>query len=513
MSDAYTPKIGVLLSFANEEDPEAPGNLAQLPPELVDIDQIFEDAEGCQVVLKPGLTYKRLIAAVDQVEHLHIFHYSGHATSDGLWLVDEKGGYTKSYVKGVVALLEARGVKLAFLNGCSTQEQVRFFHKAGIPVVISTHYPVADTTARHFASYFYRALVKGKSIQASFNEAEKALLSLPPDKRYEEDRGFELGEVEEKDHPYDLHIARGQEEIAEEGLTIWCADLKEELLTRSSMQGGPTRIETAELTPISYLQCDRRKEIDAFEERVDTCVQARCAGEAHQPLVVLIRGPKEEMPQSLASRYFEYTLDEAYGLHERKIRRKRRVPIYFPTSDELAEEDKETSLMLVEKPFRKEFNLPRRGQLKREDILAKAGKKLDFLMIQHDLEAGVSENLAPVCIAYIRRHWLTPLGPSFPQVLIVFNLPFEKATLWGRLGRTHSQLNKCLEDLKDGIPNLLLLPPLEPISKMDVTNWQRKFMENDSLWIDELFGKKKRLPMKTIQQKLQSLTQNRLSPS
>ena len=512
MSVVPSPKIGVLLTFANEEDPQAPGGLPQLPPELVDVDQVFEDAEGCRVVLKPGLTYKRFTAALGQVENLRIFHYSGHASSDGLWLLNEKGGLVKGHVKGIVKSLEAFGVKLAFLNGCSTEEQVRFFHKGGIPVVISTLYPVADLLARHFATFFYRALVRGKNLKESFEEAEKALLAIPPEKRFRE-RGFVLdSDAQERDHPYQLHIASGQEGVGEEGLRDWLHDLEEKIKASLLAPTVVGKVQQEELTPSSYLRCDRRKETEAFEERVDECVQSRCEGKNHEPLVLLIRGPKDEMPESLATRYFEYTLEEAYARYEGRIQKKRLVPIYFPTREELAEEPLETALMLVEKPFRKEFNLPRRGELRRGDILQRAGKNLDLLLIHHDLEGGVSENLTGVLSEYTRRHWQDSLDPGAPQVLVVFTLAYPKATFLDRLGRRHKQLEGFIGELAKDLPNLLLLPPLESVSKADVQYWQRKYLATDPLWVDGLFGKKKRLPMRLVQQKLQNLTDNRLTP-
>ena len=55
------------------------------------------------------------------------------------------------------------GLKLVFLNGCSTRPQVKRLLDAGVPAVIATARPIDDAVATEFAVAFYQALTTGYS--------------------------------------------------------------------------------------------------------------------------------------------------------------------------------------------------------------------------------------------------------------------------------------------------------------------------------------------------------------
>lgn len=64
-----------------------------------------------------------------------------------------------------------QSIQLLFLNGCSNQQQVAAFAKAGIPTVIATSEPINDQQAQIFATEFYKKLSSGKALKTSLQTA------------------------------------------------------------------------------------------------------------------------------------------------------------------------------------------------------------------------------------------------------------------------------------------------------------------------------------------------------
>ena len=102
------------------------------------------------------------------------------------------------------------GLKLVFLNGCSTELQVRGLLDAGVATVIATSWNVQDEVAAEFASWFYKSLGGGASIRRAFGEASAALNISQESKRRdffrdEQPTGSSL--------PWDLRHREGAESI------------------------------------------------------------------------------------------------------------------------------------------------------------------------------------------------------------------------------------------------------------------------------------------------------------
>jgi len=96
-----------------------------------------------------------------------IFHYGGHADGSMLQLEGGRGGAT-----GIAGLLgQQSSLKLVFLNGCATINQVKLLHAAGVPAVIATAVKISDTKATQFSNAFYMALAEGQSIFDAFESA------------------------------------------------------------------------------------------------------------------------------------------------------------------------------------------------------------------------------------------------------------------------------------------------------------------------------------------------------
>ena len=141
-------------------------------------------------------------------------HYAGHANGSGVML-EQSGsagaGEKLAHISGIASALKPlKNLKLVFLNGCETENQVPHFINAGIPAVIATHVKIGDRVATNFATEFYKCLASGHDIDRSFNQAA----SLIQADKGESCRGAysEASEVSDSDlnrWPWELHGAGG----------------------------------------------------------------------------------------------------------------------------------------------------------------------------------------------------------------------------------------------------------------------------------------------------------------
>lgn len=154
----------IFLAFANDQDAHLPlleaerkaikGHLIPLANE-----QYFQLFDESSTTITDLIRYLS-----DFNDRVAIFHYGGHAESDKIILTD--GHADSSGVAQALALQDQ--LKLVFLNGCSTYEQVRELLALGIDAVIATTVPVGDNSAKEFADVFYKALVTQHSLEEAF---------------------------------------------------------------------------------------------------------------------------------------------------------------------------------------------------------------------------------------------------------------------------------------------------------------------------------------------------------
>lgn len=83
-----------------------------------------------------------------------VFHFSGHAGSKQIFFNDGSAN-----ANGLACLLgEAQNLKLVFLNGCATYDQVNLLFAKNVKIVIATKGKIKDGVAKEFSSTFYQAL-------------------------------------------------------------------------------------------------------------------------------------------------------------------------------------------------------------------------------------------------------------------------------------------------------------------------------------------------------------------
>ena len=133
----------------------------------------------CEVVVRQNTTAADVLDTLQDARYrdrVAIFHYGGHAGGFGLLLESALGEPVAASAGGLAAFLgRRRGLKLVFLNGCSTEPQVVGLLEAGAPAVIATAHAIDDAMATEFSGRFYAALAAGASVQSAFHEAAAAV--------------------------------------------------------------------------------------------------------------------------------------------------------------------------------------------------------------------------------------------------------------------------------------------------------------------------------------------------
>jgi hypothetical protein len=172
-SDGNRAKPVVFLSFANEQ--EGRRYLRDLPEESRQLQSILQGAKDrnlCELEVRTNVT----LSEIDEVFRRHaslvaIFHFGGHADAERL-LMESAEGTKAAHADGLAGYLGGQGgVKLVFLNGCSTRPQVAKLLGKGIDVVLAAARPIDDAAARQFAVDFYRQLIAGRSFRDAFERA------------------------------------------------------------------------------------------------------------------------------------------------------------------------------------------------------------------------------------------------------------------------------------------------------------------------------------------------------
>lgn len=162
----------VFLTFANAAEE---GYLRQLKKEsalLRDLFLPFHQRGQIELLREESLDVKELPRLLSQYKgRICIFHYGGHASQTQLSL---EGHFGNAVGLGELLRLQ-NGIKLVFLNGCSTQAQAQPYLEAGVPVVIATTRSIADEEATFFAEHFYHALLNRHTIKEAFQAASGAL--------------------------------------------------------------------------------------------------------------------------------------------------------------------------------------------------------------------------------------------------------------------------------------------------------------------------------------------------
>ena len=167
----------IFLAFANDK---VDGNsyLRLLSTETSGIRTALKPAEKanlCELVVRTGASIDDILDVFQDSRYqdrIAIFHYGGHANGYQLLLETLEGSTAAAHSEGLVSFLSKQiGLKLIFLNGCSSQQQALDLVEAGIPAVIGTSQSINDDIATKLAIRFYKGMAVGKTIDRSWQEA------------------------------------------------------------------------------------------------------------------------------------------------------------------------------------------------------------------------------------------------------------------------------------------------------------------------------------------------------
>lgn len=211
-----TSKPVIFLAFANDRQDGA-RYLRNLPEEKRRLLERLEQAEEaglCELVVKTNITVKELLDVFQEYrDRIAIFHFAGHAHPKTLYLETKEG--TPALVNAATLshfLSNQPGIRLVFLNGCSTEKQVEHLIASGIEAVIATSQEIIDEVASHFADRFYYAIANGATLESAYNEAVEAT------KLESGGTDHSRGELEPEDitrgsdrWPWIMHVGEGAE--------------------------------------------------------------------------------------------------------------------------------------------------------------------------------------------------------------------------------------------------------------------------------------------------------------
>ncbi len=315
------PVILLAFSYDAEENP-----LPEVYEELKTVVSVFEGTD-----FVPEQKWKVRQKNIEDVfqkykDELRIFHFSGHAGKSVLQVNQDE--YTAKIIfaeglSGSVGLF-CQGLKLVFLNGCSTRDQAEFFLKNGVCAVIATTKPVRDKVARAFAIRFYENFT-GAQFDLNLQQAfDAALQSIATDYGALLDQAGKLQtqlldeavrssfdlEEEEGGALYELHIHPEAElgKIKHETFRSWGGRLTSEPTV--ALVDDLSKIKSAGVDEQLYLLCNRRTEDRLFTEKLQT----KLAGEVPAPYFFIIHDDEEDCPDLLTERFQRFGIPALYRL-------------------------------------------------------------------------------------------------------------------------------------------------------------------------------------------------------
>lgn len=164
----------IFLAFSNDDYRP----LSSLAKERLEIEKAFEplhEQGKCELIVKGGATLEDIFKVFNHRNNrnrIAVFHYAGHANGNGLHLISTEGSNKTANADGLADFFGMqKNLKLVFLNGCSTKEQIEVLQNQGIENVIATIKDIDDDVAAMIAGKFYEVFAQNDDIQKSFKAA------------------------------------------------------------------------------------------------------------------------------------------------------------------------------------------------------------------------------------------------------------------------------------------------------------------------------------------------------
>jgi len=308
----------ILLAFSFDPQHALP----QVAQELTVINKSF--VKSCSAPLQYWSVSQSEIETAFETyrQDIRVFHFSGHAGSHELqtnFMGKPRYTFAEGLSKNIG--LFGKGLKLVFLNGCSTKDQVDFFLKNGVPAVIATRKPVEDCYACDFARRFYEKFTSGNlSLYEAFEAAKNSFDAegghgnfcdrvkriIQPKFLVERFRSSFCLENDDTPEIYDLHTTTENDPVRQETFTDWFPATSEDYTTEK--ESDPAKLNSGKKEELGYLKCDRDNSKDIFHKAVLEKINSQNPA----PSFFIIHESEQHCPQLLPDRFERYSLRELY---------------------------------------------------------------------------------------------------------------------------------------------------------------------------------------------------------
>ncbi|NIM13998.1 MAG: hypothetical protein GTO45_18285, partial [Candidatus Aminicenantes bacterium] len=149
-------------------------------------------------------------------DRIAIFHYGGHANDYSVLLESFAGGRVPAYRDGLISFFaRQKGIKLVFLNACSTEQHAIELKKAGITAVIGTSQAINDEVATGLAIRFYHGIANGFNLERAWQEAEDYIKIKYGSSNFGALYHWEQQEKHEDRFPWNIYFKEGAEKVKE----------------------------------------------------------------------------------------------------------------------------------------------------------------------------------------------------------------------------------------------------------------------------------------------------------
>ncbi|MEO0470813.1 MAG: CHAT domain-containing protein [Bacteroidota bacterium] len=491
----------IIMAFANEDQDQA-RYLSNLDSEMLAVYQkLYKDFQVIQI----PVASKKMVrdAFLTYGQRIKIFHFGGHAGGRGIELQEKAKENRMAFAEGIAGILaDCHSLEMVFLNGCATNEQVKHFQKAQVPVVISTLEPVGDKLAKEFSVHFYQAMVEArppKCIADAFEYAKSSLfMDYSEQMRSPQWRSLFWDEPVGDHFPYVLHINAKTPDAGKKSYQDWIAS---EAVSQDEIKQLISNPEHPyQASPDRHLLCDRRVQEREFKH----LVKKRLEAESSAPLFVFVHGPNEELPVQLSDRFCTFSVHEIMKQLERRYSDAlfaHRL-VEFPAKEDFSSSYSD----LPNESLKEHFEVATGANIDNaSDLIRVLGRGKKLVVIQHNLMASYwHPKMEAFLEGYIDNFWQFQSGPQQPEVLVIINLTYNLDTRWFSFKkREDKNVLKSFERIVEQKERCFLLSRLEEVPKDDVVDWNNRFL-NDLSLVDELFRGKQQLSMDKILPRLQA---------
>lgn len=450
----------IFLAFANDRQ-EAARYLRGLPEELRGIRSALNGARragAVEVVERSNATLGDIIDVFQDPEYagrIVAFHYGGHADSYELLLDSGQAGSVEiAHAEGFNRFLaQQEGLRLVFLNGCSTGDQAMGLRMAGLATVIATSEAINDAVAQRFATRFYKGLGSYASLHKAYQDAVAEVLTLTgPDNT--RSLYWEESAALPDQYPWQLLPDPPAE---------W-------RLQGPQGQSGPEldlSFDELKLGQYAHVLCDRYPQNDEF-------VSQYLAATPEQPQVFLIHGEREEKHESLITRF---------SYHYIGPRRNYLRPI--EVSNWPSKGDQQTLLKVrLAEHFEGMNTLGKPiDQISGQDLLELTRHSgQEAIILQHNVPGEYwTDETAKLIRWYAGKFWRVRPLLEAPRFVIFINVFYAEAQtesgggflgkLFGGKKNDFKRIQKALQQIEKEVPHCELLTQLDRVQRNHVEDW------------------------------------------